>query len=157
VKKGWQVFSVSAFVVCFLLVGVCLSAQPHFTTSPVYVPEWNEELYGTWVNPDYPGNVDFLQKWNMYRYGVSEGYKKVDDPAVIGRGTFFFIEKWKDNEGNVWYTTNEMVSGATSTFYVLYKISKAGSVLENIWSTAGYPQSGDLKPESSKYRIMYRK
>lgn len=157
VKKRWVFFASTAFAVCALVVvGGCLSAQPHFTTSPVYVPEWNEELFGNWVNLDYPGNMDFPQKWSLYRYGVSEGYNKEDDPVAKGKGTFFFIEKWKDKEGNVWYTTNEMVSGAATVFYVLYKISKQGSVLENIWSTQGYPQPSELNPENSKYRIMYR-
>ncbi len=157
VKKRWLVFASAVLVVCFLVVmGGCLSAQPHFTKSPVHIPEWNEELYGTWVNLDYPGNKDFAQKWTLYRYGVCESYFKEDNPAADGRGTFFFIEKWKDAEGNVWYTTHEMVSSWTSTIYNLYKISKGGSTLENIWSVQGYPQPGHLIPENNKYRIMYR-
>jgi beta-lactamase regulating signal transducer with metallopeptidase domain len=157
-KKRWLVFTVSVFVVSVLVVvGGCLSAQPHFAASPVHVPEWNEELYGTWVNLDYPGNKDFAQKWSLYRYGVFERYYREGSAAAERRRTFFFIEKWQDAEGNVWYTTNEMGAGATTTYFVLYRISKGGSVLETVWSTQGYPRPGDLEPENGKYRIMYRK
>ncbi len=158
VKKRWPIFAFSAFVVCVLVVvGGCLSAQPHFTKSPVHTPEWNEELYGTWINLDYPGNRDFSQKWSLYRHGICERHYEEDNVAADSIRTFFFIEKWKDAEGNVWYTTHEMKAGWTSILYVLYKISKGGSVLETIWSTQGYPEPGQLNSENNKYRIMYRK
>jgi len=123
----------------------------------VYVPTENEEIYGTWINPEY-GTMEalFSQKRITNPDGTWEEYSGMADIAYRTL-KYTIIDKWTDSEGNIWYKLITEYGGKTygaKPFYELHKISNAKLTWEFVSSAEAYPTKID--PDHPMYFIYYR-
>ena len=103
-----------------------------------YTPKQNEELYGSWTNGTYSGEVS--EKANVPQKQVidSSGYhlfRLLDDPAQYWTGSEQIVGKWADSEGNIWYKTRRggWNNGTKSVVpQILYRLSKSYTVMESV-------------------------
>jgi hypothetical protein len=119
------------------------------------LPEKDEPIYGTWVNPEYSGeNYLYAQKWVYLNWGYGKELAKVDDTDPLYEWTFILVEKRIDRIGNIWYKVlNQWASGRD---YDLIRISKDLETLECV-TGAGFPEEGSLVQTDSSYRIFKKK
>ena len=117
-----------------------------------YVPEDNEELYGTWVNMDYKPNAHPRQKVISYP-GEWAAYGSAESETATETGTHKITDKWTDSEGNIWYKCE--VSFTIQKVYELDKISNSGKTWEFVFSYSKYPTKID--PGDAEYHIYHRK
>lgn len=132
-----------------------------------YVPTANEEIYGTWTNPQEPPHIPTIQK-AVYAPGSFKGYNLVSSTTPQLECSWEITGKWKDSEGNVWYKGHSKITGGTigdtgAEWVSLYKLSKSASVLEEVLKIPTsdqeikkpvYPVSID--PKDDNYHIKYR-
>jgi hypothetical protein len=127
-------------------------------TPRTYSPSQNEEIYGTWTNPNYA-----QQKLVMSADGTWKSFSYPNDTAPYSSGTFKLVKKWKDGDGNTWYNEDfRLLKGGVYTFngQQLDKIDKSGKVLEAIFVEVGqfdpknYPK--ELDPKSESYGVFNR-
>ena len=116
----------------------------------------NDELTGTWINPEYRGGYTQEQKWILYHWGYWESYAKVESTTHMYKGTFQIMDKWTDSKGNTFCKTIVRYEGYTDIGYELDRISKDGSTLDYAFSSFDFPLESDLNPENAYYRIYYR-
>ncbi len=145
-----------------LLIGMIIIVFAGSTNAEdkVYVPKKNEELYGTWINTDYKGPQP-LPKRIFYPIGIFELLPDKTSTKPDWQGTYRIIDKWSDSEGNAWYKIKLKCCKTglrPKETYALYKISKNGSVCEEVSSYHGYPKKVDpkIEPGEGRYRIYYR-
>jgi hypothetical protein len=127
-------------VVCALaLLGGCGPGK--------YVPRANEEIYGTWTNPDSAQQKVVIgpSGWLIYAY--------MDDTSEIWGGSGQIVQKWTDSQGVIWYKTFSTVTsgyggGRGGKSQSLYRLSKGGTVLEAQEATVA-----DLDPKQFPARI----
>lgn len=133
-----------------LILGAVLFALtgPSHAQDMAYIPEDNEELYGTWVNMDrvYPRQklINYPGEWAAFGTVKSE---KTDET-----GKYKITDKWTDSEGNIWYKTE--VSRHVQKVYQLDKISNSGKTWEFIFGSSKYPMKID--PKDADYYIYHR-
>ena len=123
--------------ISILIFTVLIISASCATEKQAYIAKSDEELFGTWANPDY--GVDHSQKFIFYDWGYLEKYKKVKDQHPNRRGTFFLIDKWTDSEGSIWYRTHMRYRGSTDIRFYFMKIDKRERVLETVWSYNDFP------------------
>jgi hypothetical protein len=132
------------------------------TGKNAYVATENEELYGTWVNPEYDDTAGGQPGRMVIKNGTYEIFALTNITRWLIRGEYTITNKWTDSEGNVWYnykvTKLWYQTGVTRTdpLYGLAKISDSGRTLERAYSGINYPQ--ELNPEALEftYQIHYR-
>ena len=125
----------------------------------------NEELHGTWINEEYKGTtmpfaIQIYKPDGTYQYfrlgasawlqdveGTEEGWIKAYS------GPYEIIEKWTDEEGNLWYEIEKHYT-AMHKLFVLIKISGSGNILEYVFSKLEFAE--DIDPNASTYGIFYR-
>jgi hypothetical protein len=122
-----------------------------------YVPNANEEIYGTWINPKMQ-----MQK-NVSFVGGSKDYFLADGTEPFIESNAKLANKWTDAEGNVWYQRyGTIVTGAYkgTKWQSLEKISQSGLIREWVskavttFAAENYPKTID--PKDHDYRIYYR-
>jgi len=122
-----------------------------------YVLTENEEIYGTWVNTNYPKSNTkswFPQKIIIKPGPTYEYYSSRLDLVPGSISTFTLTAKWIDSEGNVWYRMIWKWKGEGNPRYETGKINNLGQTWEFINSYDDYPTEIDLNhPE---YHIYYR-
>ena len=120
-----------------------------------YIPNENEELNGTWVNPDYNTSTIAAKIVNNPD-GSRVTYGTTDSNVIRSRGEATIKDKWADAEGNVWYkvVSEYKLGGLSSTYYSLIKVSNSGKTLEYVSSRAGYPK--ELSEKHPDYHIYHR-
>lgn len=136
--------------VAFLVFMIGCSAKP-------YMPATNEEIYGTWTNPNYG-----QQKLVRSSDGTWKSFTYPTDTVPISSGTFQLVKKWKDSDGNTWYQENVrvLVGVYKVNTQQLDRIDKTGKVFEAIFQEVGqfddknYPTK--LDPKSESYGIFSR-
>jgi hypothetical protein len=116
----------------------------------------NEEITGTWVNPEYTGFEYNQQKYVLTHWGYYEAYTKIVSSSPKYKGTYQIIDKWTDSEGNTLYKSIVRYEGGLQYSYELGKISKDRSTWEYAFSYINYPTEFDLNPDNAHYRIYYR-
>jgi hypothetical protein len=123
-----------------------------------YVPSYDEEIWGTWVNTAHSGGPYFPQKVVNNYWGSIDIFMKATDPAPSFRGAHTLVEKWKDREGNIWYKLYWRDNGGPSIYYEIDRISNNGSTFEFCFDTREFPMEDDLKSKnlSKQYRVFYR-
>jgi len=120
-----------------------------------YIPANTEELEGTWINQNDPwGNTE--QKLIYTWWGYFEVYTFKDDEKPSGRGTSTIVDKWTDNEGNIWYKEFYRGDWSSRTVYFrLIKLSNNASKWESVQSTVDFPTQKDLSAEN-RWAMGYR-
>jgi hypothetical protein len=148
------------FILLCILAG-CTSTgtepEPSILQKEFYIPAVDEELYGTWVSPENqpPETVPNLI---IYPWGLIEGFSSSSEP--VWKGTSIIVEKWRDEDGNIWCKelrmwSNEKAYGGKA--YVLNRISSGENILETIYSAAGWPSISEMVPEGNPTYTMYRR
>jgi hypothetical protein len=114
-----------------------------------YVATDEEELYGTWINPDI-----LVQKKIIYPDGKDETFysKSAVNPFVTGQITI--VKKWIDRKGDVYYHCTWSSNVEPSTQYWLVRISDSGNAMETVSSPIDFPKKVD--PNDLDYGIRYR-
>ena len=148
-KKRTILLVVLATLLTLVICGGCAPGK--------YTPKANEEIYGTWTNPNYP-----QQKAVRSPDGTWQNFSYPTDTVPFASGTFQLVKKWKDADGNTWYHENFRVLKGVYTFNAqqLDKIEKSGKVWEAMYievprfDSENYPKQ--LDPKSESYSIFYR-
>jgi hypothetical protein len=150
-------------VAIFVLVLIVLAFMSGFAQNK-YVPRDNEELYGTWINKQDPGNFWHPQRVVVTADGYSR-YSKLSDSVPVSSWKLRIDGKWMDENGNTWYRVYSLGVGEVEgvKYYELYKFSKSTTVMEiaSVWfkgereyDPSWYPTEIDANRDS--YRIYYR-
>ena len=115
----------------------------------------SEELFGTWINPDY-NTATSAAKVVRNPDGNVVSFGTLDSTVVRVRGKFSIEDKWIDSEGNIWYKviTTWSMGGDVTSRYELYKISNSGATMEFVSSRAEYPN--ELSKKNVSYMIYHR-
>ena len=149
------------FVSILILFSAILIITGSVTTGKnTYVAKNKEELYGTWINPDYeekakPGKLTYDHN------DVVRSYNTITSTKERWNWKFVITDKWIDDKGNIWYRwlITEAKFGAiydTEKQFYSGKISDSGKVLEYSYSTYNYPV--EVNPDSLKYNyFIYRR
>ena len=140
--------------VVLIIVGGCATAKK------AYVAKEDEELYGTWVNPEYDEESHVAKKVIKHD-GTWDEYAMSNSNRPLGTGEYTIIDKWTDSEGNIWYKIistffDEKSIQRSNTYYYLSKIDKTGNVYELLFSSTDYPTEFDPDNLRYNYRIHYR-
>ncbi len=152
-------------ILVFLIMAVLIIAGSCATGKKAYEAKEDEELFGTWVNleelrraeeTEYDDRgqarkIVFHPDGTLDFYWTSTSTRK-------GDGTFSIIEKWTDDEGNIWYKSIQKVPSLNMIAHALTKISNSGNTMESSFKTSGeFPtllDPNDLRV--SNYEIYYR-
>lgn len=148
-KSTSRLFGILVFALALVLLIGC-APKP-------YSPSANEEVYGTWVNPN-----SAEQKLVISPDGTWKEFNYPSDTVPVASGTFQLVKKWKDASGNTWYHEDSRQLHGVYSFNaeMLVKIDKTGKVRESIFIEVGqfdsksYPKQ--LDPKSESYSIYYR-
>jgi hypothetical protein len=116
----------------------------------------NEEIAGTWVNHNYTGFEYNEQKYILYHWGYWEVYSKVNSDSPKYRGTYQYLDKWTDSDGNTLYKGITRFEGGIYYGYEFGKISNDKTTWEYAFSYINLPTEYDLNPDNANYRIYYR-
>jgi hypothetical protein len=116
----------------------------------------NEELAGTWLNPNYTGFEYNQQKYIIYQWGYYEAYFKVNSDSPKYRGTYYLIAKWTDSDGNTLYKSILRYEGGVNYWYEIGKVSKDKTTLELAFSYISMPTEDDLNSDNANHRFYYR-
>jgi len=156
-KTRWTFLMIVVSLLALLLLESCGPGK--------YTEQTNEELYGTWINESYSGNITYgtyTPQKSVIAPGTFSDYDKITSqgPHVVGKNEI--TGKWKDTEGNIWYKIQG--SGANGDkvlkWQTLTKLSKSATVEEFASTTVekydpnSYPTKID--PKDKDYRIYYR-
>ena len=92
--KTRMLFLVVLIMVVLLIAGSCATGKK------AYVTQEDEELYVAWINTEYdfrspPAKVVYHPDGTLEVYWTTKSNNKID-------GTSRIIEKWTEDEGNIW-------------------------------------------------------
>jgi hypothetical protein len=131
------------------------------TTSRAAVKPDNS-LYETWVNKEYEGRADLSAK--IVDHPASSKallYDHLSDSEPSYESTYTITEAWTDADGNQWcksrWTSRDYPvtpQGPVYTGFSLCRTNASGSVYEEVWAQAGYPE--ELSPIGGTYGIWHR-
>jgi hypothetical protein len=151
-KIRWVPLVLSVLTCSVLLLGGCGPGK--------YVPKANEEIYGTWTNPESAQQKVVISPsgWLIYAY--------TDDASEIWGGTGQIVQKWTDSQGVIWYKTFSTITsgyggGRGGRSQSLYRLSKGGTVMEaqeavvSDFDPKQFPAKIDPK-DRDNYRIYFR-
>jgi hypothetical protein len=139
-----------------IIIGSCA------TSKKAYVAKEDEELYGTWVNPEYDNTSAGEPGRMIIKNGTYEIYGLSNITRWLIQGEYTITDKWTDSDGNVWYkymvTKLWYQTGVTRTdpLYGLAKISNSGRTLERVYSGIDYPRELSQVILEYTYQIHYR-
>jgi hypothetical protein len=120
-----------------------------------YRPQYNEVIYGTWVNEDI--NADRPEKLVYTDWGGWEGYVNAADKIPAFKGTAILVDKWTDSQGCTWYKEYWRAAGHISGFFCLDRISRDGKALECVEDVIMWPAEEDLISKSYRYTMYHRR
>ena len=155
--KTRPLVSIMILVVVVLIIGGSCA-----TGKKAYVAQDDEELYGTWVNPEYENSkVYTAPKIVVKPDGTFDEYALINSDRVVSVLEYTITDKWTDSEGNTWYKlleihTDSKVIQNPDTYYVLSRIDKTGNIWEMLWASIDYPAEFEPDNVLYNYRIRYR-
>ena len=117
-----------------------------------YVPKQNEELFGTWVNPDYGASRTRVKKIVIHPDGRFELFSQLRFKEPYSTKSYKITDKWTDSEGYSWYKV--LQSNPNYEQYQLVRISNSGKTMEFVFDRTDYPT--EIDPDSHFYRVRYR-
>ena len=138
-----------------IVVGSCATKKEVVTEKEFYVPKFDEEIHGTWMNEEYD-SAAYPGKIRMHNWGYYEHITPSDSEVVQFKGTIVIVDKWTDSEGNIWYKTMLRAYGGTVNWFHLDKISNNGNIWEFVRTTVDFPTESDMHPDFQLYHIYYR-
>ena len=125
-----------------------------------YLAKDNEELCGTWENPNYSRqkgwNTMQTQKLVFRANRTFERFAWVDRDDSEWSGSYKIKSKWTDSEGNVWYKIHWKYFYRLE-HYGLFKISYSGKKCEFVTDSIEYGYPKKIDPRAYEYRVYYRK
>lgn len=148
----------------FILVLLLIMAVSVFllscATTKKAIPEEDffEAFSGTWVNIEYSGFHDRLQKRINYPDGTWEFYRTISNTKPFEKGQSTIIDKWIDSKGDILYKAQwESLSFFGILGYEMGKISNSGHTLELLFPFGDEPIE-EWKPDYYRYTywIYYR-
>jgi len=143
--------------VLILVLAVLIIAGSCATGKKAYVAKEDEELFGTWVNPDYDASWIYA-KVVIKPDGTWEEYSLTYSDRPIYKGEYTIADKWTDSDGYIFYKNSitRIDKESYRTYYIMSKIDKTGNVYEDLWSTVEMPT--EFNPDNKLYnhRIYYR-
>ena len=142
-------------IAVMVIAGSCATKKEVVAEKEFYIPQFDEELHGTWINEEY-NSTAYKGKKRLYPWGYYEDYRPADSEVVLYKGTFVIVDKWTDLEGNTWYKTYYRISGSSTVIHELDKISNNGNTWEYAYTTTHFPSESKLYPDNTRYRIYYR-
>ncbi len=145
-----MIFKILILVLLVILFPMISAAQQYVLTE-------NEEIYGTWVNPDYAkinAKSWFPQKIVIKPGPTYEIYNSRFDLVPLSISTFTLTAKWIDSEGNVLYKMIWKFKGKGDPRYEIGKINNLDKTWEFINSYDDYPT--EIDPNHPEYHIYYR-
>jgi hypothetical protein len=162
--RGRYVFKLCLAIILTAPLIIGCATQKTFAVKEVrgfYVPNSAEELYGTWLNPDYEGSVTKHAKVTIHSTGFFEAFSGLNQVSPTETGVITIVKKWKGSEGSLWYITFFRDSMGGDSFG-LQKVSKNGLVWEGFWTQANVAGSEEslveenLTAEYPHYQIYDR-
>ena len=119
-------------------------------------------LSETWVNKEYEGRADLSAKFVDYPASSKTLlYDHLSDSEPSYESTYTITEAWTDSDGNRWskvrWTSKDYPvtpQGQVYKGFSLCRTNASGSVYEEVWAEAGYPE--ELGPIGGTYGIWYR-
>jgi hypothetical protein len=149
VMKARKMLSCVLFaLLVVLMLGGCAPGK--------YTPTANEEIYGTWTNPEAS-----RQKFLMLPDGTWKLFISSSDTVPSESGTYQLVKKWKDSDGNTWYDENaSWIANPMGNQQVLVKIDATGKTIESSSLSVGkfdnqtYPKAIDRKDDT--YSLFHR-
>ena len=146
--------------ILLLIIAVSVIIGGCATGKKAYVATKDEELYGTWINPEYD-QKNIMAKWILKPDGTFDAYSKSTSNRVFEVGTFTIADKWTDSEGNIYYkySKSSMEYGSIEnpyTYYFLVKIHATLDIAEELWSSVDYPTEFDPDNLRYNYWVFYR-
>jgi hypothetical protein len=123
-----------------------------------YVVKENEELYGTWENPNYVGGKSHgTFRKVIFRADMTfENFRWLEGQDVgVYSGAYNVTDKWTDSKGNVWYRVHWKTS--LWEHYGLFKVSNSGNKCEFVTDPIEYGYPKKIDPKAFTYRVYYRK
>ena len=116
--------------------------------------EFFQAFSGTWANEDYLGMMYQRQKIINYADGRWEEYTLITDDEYHHYGKYIMDDMWVDSNGDIWFKARRECLVHGSKYFLLGKISKSGTVLENVFQKSRYPT--DISPIEGLYYIYNR-
>ena len=148
-------------LIAVMILAVLIIAGSCATGKKAYVVQEDEELFGTWINPDYDEKMVQATKFIYEPDGVLRGFETANTTKETMTAKFTITDKWIDDEGIIWYKwlltdIRGSVLKTHSDYYYLGKISDSGRVFEFSYSGSDYPP--EVNPDNLRYnhRIYYR-
>jgi hypothetical protein len=152
-------------ITAFLLTGCASQPAPEITPHALfvpeqfYVPEAQEELYGSWVVTKTHQTIVY-PKMVIHPWGLVELFESTSSTSYAWRGSSTIAQKWTDEAGNIWY--KEFFRFSMKGFYAghaynLLRISADSRILESIFGNVGWPESSEMDPESNTTHIRYQR
>jgi hypothetical protein len=136
-----------------IIVGNCATSKKVLSTDN------NDELVGTWVNPEYENRVKVSPKIIFTVDGTILYYGSIDDKGAPLEGKITEIgEKWMERDGSIFYKFIEKIERYGITNYTLLELSPDRSFIELVFRANPREYPSEIDPENSKlyYRIYYR-
>jgi len=143
--------------ILILVLALLIIAGSCATGKKAYIAKEDEELFGTWVNPDYDASWIYA-KIVIKPDGIWEEYSLTYSDRPIYKGEYTITDKWTDSDGYTFY--KNIITGIDKEYHRLYnvlsKIDKTGNVYEDLWSTIEMPPEFDPDNKLYNHRIYYR-
>jgi hypothetical protein len=81
-------------------------------------------------------------------------YDRSSSTHPTWRGTISIVEKWTDDQGDIWYkvTTNQL--GYDIIAHELWRMNSSATILEGVWGLSSIPR--ELSPDAESYTVYYR-
>ena len=138
---------VVVFALVLILLGGCAPGK--------YIPNPNEELYGTWTNEKAAP-----QRIVIFAGGFKQYTLMSDTVPTWSQGTNEIASKWQDAAGDIWYKIYVTDMPGGEKFQTLAKISKSGTVFEHVYAEVAEfnPKNFPTKvtPNSATYTMHFR-
>ena len=142
----------SLLALAFILTLVAFSANA-VAEEKAYVPKQNEELFGTWVNPEYEGvERAVYPKIVIHPDGRYERFSQQWFKEPTTKFSYKITDKWTDSEGDIWYKAQ--VSNPNFESYQLHRISNSGKTMEFMRDRTDY--ATEIDPDKLGYRAYHR-
>ncbi len=148
------------------VLAICLAcAVPILAlTAQVRQAPAEEPLFGTWINEDYGGTgKGSPQKVVFFADGRELDYMMVSDQEPYWEYRVQIEDRWKDEEGNYWYTLSwrggyygypEQSGACAGEGFSLVKVNASNTTIESVWAESRIPDQEDwgLIPHPPYYR-----